>query len=324
MKRALRLACLVAALVATLQGAIAAEKFPQGRPMTIVVPFAAGSTSDLFAREVATKLGTRLSVPVIVENRVGGGGSIGTMYVVRAPKDGHTILFHSGGVAIDQSLRKVPLFDAKRSLTPLTFALDGVMGVFVSAALPVNNFPELVAHIKANPGKYNFGSAGTGTSTHLNAELLMAEAGLRMTHIPFGGAAPMQIALMGNTVQVAVVDAFFGKAALDSGKVRLVAVAAKNRSPLLPALPTTAEGGLPNYEASLWYGFFGPPDLPAELTTRLNRELTAILADPAMKASFRMRGLETRGSSPEEFERFVSEEVDKYAKIVRDVKLELQ
>ncbi len=134
----------------------------------------------------------------------------------------------------------------------------------------------------------------------------------------------MQVALMGNTVQVAVVDAFFGKAALDSGKVKLVAVAAKTRSPLLPTLPTTAEGGLPNYEASLWYGFFGPPDLPPELTIRLNRELTAIIADPAMKASFRARGLEMRGSSSEEFKRFVSEEVDKYAKIVRDVKLELQ
>ena len=265
----IRSCCRIAAGVALFAAAGSASAAWPDKVIRIVVPFAAGGSTDLIARKVAEGLGQRLSANVIVENRPGAGGTVGTEYVARQPADGYTILM--GSVSTHGSApcvySKLP-YDAVKDFTPLTVVATIPNVMSVNQSVPANTLPEFVALLKKDPEKYSFASNGQGTSNHLAAELFKTTAGVSMVHVPYRGSGPALIDLVGGQINMMVDVVMTSYPYIKDGKIKALAVTSPQRSPMLPDVPTVAESGYPGYEAMVWFGMLAPAGLPEPLRAK--------------------------------------------------------
>jgi tripartite-type tricarboxylate transporter receptor subunit TctC len=296
--------------------ALAQSPAPE-RPVRLVVPFAAGGATDILARLVAERLSRTQGQPVVVENRAGANGAIGSEQVAKAPPDGLTLLAVTAGThAINRSLYRNLPYDPVRDFTPVAMLGSAANVLVVHPSVPAQSVPELVTHLRRNPGKLHFGSAGSGSTLHLSGEMFKAMAGVQMVHIPYKGGGPAQADLLGGHIHMMFDSISAALPHIQSGRVRALAVTGAERSHALPALPTIAEAGVPGYAATAWFGIVGPAGLPAAVTERLNQAINAILAEPDTRAQLTKLGAEPKPMSPAQFGAFVRAEVDKWAKVV--------
>ena len=307
----LRLAAGAAALPAVSRSA-RAQPYP-ARPVRIVVGFAAGGTGDLLARLVGQWLSERLGQPIVIDNRPGGGGNISTETVVRAPSDGYTLLQVGTSHAVNSTLYKLD-FDLIRDIAPVAGIARAHLVMLVHPAFPANTVPEFIAYAKANPGRINMASAGSGSSPRLAGELFKLMTGIDMVHVPYRGGAPAMSDLIAGQVQV-MFSNLPAAEYVRAGKLRALAVTTAVRSDELPDVPTVGEF-VPGYEASAWYGIGAPKGTSADIVDRLNRETNAALADPKIKARLAEFGGTVLAGSPADFGTFIAVETEKWAKVV--------
>jgi tripartite-type tricarboxylate transporter receptor subunit TctC len=297
--------------------AVQAADFPS-RPIRMVVPFPAGGTADVLPRILSDKLRKRFPEGVVVENKVGAGGNIGAEFVAKADPDGHTLLVSPPGpIAINQSLYPKLSYDASKWV-PVT-VLAAVPNVLaVSNKLPVNTVQELIAYVKANPGKVSYASQGNGSTSHLTANLFQSLTGTQMLHIPYKGTAPALADLAGGQVDV-FFDNLSSSAPLHKGaKIRVLAVADSKRSPALPNVPSFAEAGVAGMHAVTWFAVVAPSGTPPAVVQTLNSALVEALRMPDVQQRFSEQGAEVVGNTPEQMGRFVRDEASKWQKVIRD------
>jgi tripartite-type tricarboxylate transporter receptor subunit TctC len=314
-----RLAAGAAALSAVARIA-RAQSYP-ARPVRIVVGFAAGGTGDILVRLIGQRLSERLGQTFVVDNRPGGGGNISTEVVVRAPPDGYTLLQVGTSHAINTALYKLD-FDLIRDIIPVAGIARAHLVMLVHPSFPARTVPEFIAHAKANPGKINMASAGSGSSPRLAGELFKLMTGIDMVHVPYRGGAPAMSDLIAGQVQVM----FSNLPAVEyirAGKLRALAVTTATRSDELAEVPTVGEF-VPGYEASAWYGLGAPKGTPAEIVETLNKETNAALADPTIKARLADFGGRALVGSPVDFGRLIAEETEKWAKVVKFANIKVE
>ena len=307
---------LLALVVAVSPGLAQADTYPS-RAIKLIVPFPPGGPNDIIARVVAQRMSELLGQAVIIDNRGGAGGVVGTDAVAKAAPDGYTIgICSAGALAISASLvEKVP-YDATKDLTAITLVASVPELLGVPEQFPAKDFKELVAMAKAQPGKLNFGSSGPGSMPHLAGELLKINAGIDIVHVPYRGAAPAVNDLLGGQVQMVFLDTPVLLPHIQSGKMRALAVAAKERAPSVPDVPTMGELGLASVDAENWYGMVGPANLPKEIVDKLNKVTADALKDPGVIAKLSPQGAKLVGDKPEEFAAYIKSEIAKWAKVV--------
>ena len=307
----------IAGIALAAPSAAQAPAYPT-KPVRMVVPFPPGGATDLIARDVAQKLSEVWGQSVVVDNRPGAGGNIGTELVAHAAPDGYTLEMGTVGThAINESLyAKIP-FDHVKDFAPVVL-VAGVPNVLeVNPALPINSVQELIAYAKANPGKLNFASSGSGTSIHLSGELFKVMAGVEMTHVPYKGSSPALQDLIGGRVQLMFDNLPPSLPQIKAGKLRALAVTSATRAPALPDVPTIAESGLPGFEASSWFGILVPAGTPPAIIAKINGEVVKWLASPEGKEKLAAIGANAAGGTPEDFARHIQAETAKWAKVVK-------
>jgi tripartite-type tricarboxylate transporter receptor subunit TctC len=301
---------------ATPAGAQAAS-YPS-RQINIIVPFPPGGSADFFARNVFNRLTPLIGHPIVVENKAGASGIIGTKTVINATPDGYTLLVSSvASVIIPPSLTDPPAFDPLKDLTPITGIGTVPAVLVVKPSLGIKTFAELLAHAKAKPGKVNLASSGTGTISHLTAELLMRETGISIQHIPYRGAPPAVTDLLGGHADIMFSDAPFFLEHIRAGRLIPLAVGTPDRAPSLPNVPTTAELGFPAIVASNIYSLFAPSGTPPDVVNKLNALVQSALRDPELRESFAKQEAAPAGSTPERFTMLVRSEADRWIPIVK-------
>jgi tripartite-type tricarboxylate transporter receptor subunit TctC len=308
--------CLMTAIVALLLavGGVHAQQNYPVKPIRLIVPFPAGGPSDVVARMLAQKLAETFKQAVVVDNRPGGGGTIGTETAVRADPDGYTMIIVSAAYAANAALYKLP-YDPVKDMAPI--ALIGEAGNLVTLhpSVPIKTIRELIAYDRTSPGKLNYGSGGTGGDTHLAAELFNQLAGTKLTHIPYKGMGPALNELLGGQVQLIFGNLSVMIPHVKSNRLRGIAVTTAKRSSTVPEIPTVAET-VPGYEAVAWAAVFGPKALPKDISTRWNREIDGILRLPEVKERLLGNGMEPAGGSPERFREVLERDVAKWQKVV--------
>jgi tripartite-type tricarboxylate transporter receptor subunit TctC len=309
-----RTACVLAgALVATLPAV--AQDYPK-RPIELVVPFVAGGTTDNIARLMAQRFSESWGQTVVVNNRAGGGSTIGTNAVAKAPPDGHTLLVTTIGFAINAGLQKLP-YDPIGDFTPVTELASLPLVLVVHASVPATNLQEFIALAKSKPGGWDYASSGTGTSPHLAAEMFKSMAGIELVHVPFKGNAEAMNSLMGGHVKIyfALVPAVLQH--IKTGALRAIAVTTEERLPYLPDVPTIAELGFPGYEISSWQGVFAPAGTPKDVVGKINGELVRMLNVPEIRRRISQEGADPVGSTPDAFATRVKNEITKWTKVIK-------
>jgi tripartite-type tricarboxylate transporter receptor subunit TctC len=292
-----------------------ADSYPS-RPVHLIVFYAAGGGNDIIARLMGQWLSQRLGQSFIIENRPGGGGNLGTEYVVRAAPDGYTLLLSSTANTVNSSLYNNLDFDFGRDIAPVASISYEPNIMVVNPSVPVKTIPEFIAYAKANPGTINFGSAGIGSSQHMSGELFKMMAGIEMTHVPFRGTAPALTSLLGGQVQLMFASMPATLEYLRADKLRALGVTIPNRSDVLPDVPSVSEF-LPGFDARVYYGIGAPKDTPADIVEKLNKEINAGLADPQLKARLIGLGSMVLPGSPADFKKFIANETEKWAKVVK-------
>ncbi|MEO8443256.1 MAG: tripartite tricarboxylate transporter substrate binding protein [Betaproteobacteria bacterium] len=290
--------------------------FPN-KPIRVVVPQPPGASTDLTARLVAQKLAEVLGQPVVVDNRPGAGSIIGTELVAKAVPDGYTLLVVASSITINPSLHPNLSFDPLRDLAPITQLSAFPNMLTVHPTLPVKTVTDLIALAKAQPGRLNYGSSGTGTGTHLSAELFKYMTGITMVHIPFKGGGQAVTALIGGQVQLNFATIPSVLPHVRSGKLRAVAVTTARRSPAVPEIPTIAESGVPGYDHGPWNGMLAPAKTPAAIIARLNTEVAKAMHTAELKTVLNTEGAEPIGNSPQAFGALLREETAKWAKVIK-------
>jgi tripartite-type tricarboxylate transporter receptor subunit TctC len=292
-----------------------AQSYPS-RPVRFIVPFPSGGVSDIIARLIGQRLAERLGQPFIIEDRGGAGSNLGTEIVVKAPADGYTLLLDGSANAVNASFYPGLGFNYLRDMAPTASLFRAPHIMEVHPSFPASTVAEIIAYAKANPGRINMASAGTGTISHMAGELFAMMTGIALTHVPYRGAAPAVTDLLGGQVQVMFDNAASSVAHIRAGRLRALAVTTATRIDALPEVPTIAEL-VPGYEASNVNGIGVPARTPAEIVTRLNAEAGAILGDPAIKARFAELGGAAMIGSPADYRTFLVEETEKWAKVVK-------
>jgi tripartite-type tricarboxylate transporter receptor subunit TctC len=292
-----------------------AQSYPT-RPVRIIVGFSAGGPIDILARLIGQWLSERLGQPFVIESRPGAGGNIATEAVVHAPADGYTLLGVTSANTINTTLYDKLSFNFIRDIAPVAGIIRVPQVIEVNPSLPVTTVPEFIAYTKANPGKLNMASAGNGTVQHVAGELFKVMTGVAMQHVPYRGQAPALVDLLGGQAQVMFDTVPASMQYLRSGKLRPLAVTTAARAEALPELPTVADF-VPGYESSALYGIAAPRNTPTEIVDKLNREINAALADPTMKARLADLGGSVLAGSAAEFGKLITEETDKWAKVIR-------
>lgn len=292
-----------------------AKDYP-ARPIHWIVAFPAGGANDTVARLIAQYLSERLGQPVIIENKGGAGGNIGTQAALAAAPDGYTLLFAAPHNAINATLYKKLPFDFLKDITPIAGIARTPNVMEVTPSLPVKSVAEFIAYAKANPGKINMASAGTGTAIHLSGELFMAMTGVKLVHVPYRGGAPALTDMIGGQVQVMFDNLPSSIAHIQSGKLRALAVTTDARSASLPNVPTVAET-VPGYEAGIWYGVVAPKGTPPAIVEKLNRAFSDALADSQIKARLADLGCTPMPMSSADFGSLLQAETDKWAKVIQ-------
>lgn len=309
--------CLAASTTASL----AQQGYPN-KPVRLVVPFPAGGATDLFARTLGQKMGDRLGTALIIDNKPGAGGAIGSDIVAKAPADGYTLLLattstHSIGPAITS---KLP-YDTVRDFSPIAHVGDAPSIMLVPVNSPAKTVREWIEHAKKNPGKLNYASSGNGTIVQLTAELFKAQAGVFVTHIPYKGTALAIPDLISGKIDVLFDSLPTGMPHVRDGRLRALGVTTLKRSPLAPELPPIADT-LPGYESNTWFGFYGPKGLPADMVARINKAANEALADPEVKDKLSRLGIEpATAGTPEQFAKMVATDAAKWKKIVVERKI---
>ncbi len=315
---------LLAIFVLTLTGALA-QDYP-AQPIRIIVPYTAGGSSDFVARTVGAKMQENIGRAVVVENRPGGNAIIGTEYVAKSRPDGYTLLLGGSSVlSANPALYKNLSYDSLRDFAPIAKAVDSPIVAVINPKLPVNSIKELIAYVKANPGKLNYGSAGVGNTLHLAAETFCLATGTKMTHIPYKGASQALTDLLGGSIQIMFDLPQTPMANIQAGRLKALAITGERRLPILPNVPTMAEAGVPEYSFFTWIGFAAPANTPPVIVDRLNKEILKALINPAVKDSFAQKAMMVNPTeSPEAFKKFIKDEIDRLRKLVQtaDIKPE--
>jgi tripartite-type tricarboxylate transporter receptor subunit TctC len=292
------------------------------RTVRIVVPFAAGGTTDVVARAVARELSELWGQSVVVENRGGAGGNIGADAVAKAAPDGYTLLMTSGSIfTVNPHMYSKMPFDVNKDFIPVTNVASGPQLVVVNPSVPAKNLKEFIAYAKANPGKLNFGSAGVGSQVHMAAESFVDAAGIEATHVPYKGEGPSLSDLVAGSIDMMVANIAAAAPFANSGRLRALAVTSSKRSPLLPDVPTVAESGLPGFENTGWFGFVVPAGTPAAIVSKVHGDTVKVLDKTEMKARLYVQGMTPVGNSPSDFARAIEQESAHWAKVVQRRKL---
>lgn len=310
------LAAAGAALCLAVPAFAHAQAYPT-KPVKLVVPYPPGGPTDIVARLVAQKLSDAMGQQFVVDNRAGAGGNPGAELVARSPADGYTLVVATTAHAINPSLFKNLGYSLSKDFAPVSQLTSEPLVIVANPSLPANNVAELIALAKSKPGELNFASSGNGQSTHLSAELFASMAGVKMKHIPYKGSAPALTDTMGGQTHLMFDTMLSAMPHVKGGKLKALAVTSAARSPVAPDVPTVAESGLPGYEAIAWNGLLAPAGTPPEVLARLSAELKKVLAAPEVKEKFEAQGFAASWNSPEDFGRFMTAEVDKWAKVVK-------
>ena len=321
-------ACAIAGVV-SINGPVLAASEPSAdfpsRSIKLIVPYPPGGGADMFARTMAKAMTDQIRQTVVVENKPGANGIIGTEAAARAAADGYTILLGNiGPNAINQALYKDLPYDSVKDFTPISLIGYTTHALAVNPKIGVKSVKDLIVLAKQSPGKLDYASSGQGGSPHLAAELFALTTGTKLVHIPYKGAAPGNSDLVAGQVDLTfnTLPPLLGF--IKSGQVRALAVTGAKRSPLLPDVPTVAEAGVPGYDVRTWYGIFAPPHLSPELTQRLNNIFVNVLATPAVKTQLEEQGYEIATSTSAEFAKLVSDEVDKWQRVVKEADVKIQ
>ncbi|WP_020653103.1 Bug family tripartite tricarboxylate transporter substrate binding protein [Massilia niastensis] len=315
------LACLVPVAAASAQGA---AHYPS-MPVKIVVPFAPGGGTDVIARVIAQSLSKRLGQPVIVDNRPGAGGSLGASLVANSKADGYTLLLGSNGpISINPSLYRKLSYSPTRDFVPVANIASVPFLIVAHPSLPANNIAELVKLARKTPGAITYASPGNGTTNHLVGAMIEAMAGVDMLHVPYKGAAAAANDVIGGQVDIMSGDANTLLPMVKSGKLKALAVTGSHRSDVLPNVPTVAESGLPQFDATGWFGLFAPRATPAAITAKLNREVNEVLKDEGVKQRIHALGGVVNGGTPEKFLEMTTDESRKWAKLISDRKIPVE
>jgi tripartite-type tricarboxylate transporter receptor subunit TctC len=312
-------ACCVALL---FSAAVLAQAYP-AHPVKILVPFAPGGPTDAMARILAQKLTENLGEPFVVENRAGAGGNIGMGIAAKAAPDGYTLIMVSSSFVVNPGLySKVP-YDAYKDFAPITLAAASPNLIVVNPSVPAKNIQELVALVKANPGKYSYAQPGVGTTPHLSGELFRLAFGLDIVSAPFSGAGPAITAVLAGHTQVAVTALPPAMSHVKAGALRALAVTGRKRSPELPDVPTMAESGISGQEAETMQGLLAPAGTPREIVDRLQREIAKIVALPDIKEKLAAMGFDPVANTPEQFAAYINAEIIRWGKVVREANLKV-
>jgi tripartite-type tricarboxylate transporter receptor subunit TctC len=311
------LAAVAAFLLAILAAPAAAQDYPS-RPITLIVPYAAGGGNDLMARTAAEKMSKTLGQQIVIENRGGAGGSIATRQIAKAEPDGYTLgLGGTGTLAINPTLYANVGYDPRRDFAPIGLIATSALVVCVHPSLPVRSIPDLIALANKEPGKLNYASAGTGSGIHLGTEYFATMAGIKLTHIPYKGSSPALTDLIGGHVAIYFSSLPPAVGLVKEGKVRALAVTSAKRSPIFPDLPTVAESALPGYEAVLHYGIVAPAGTPRPIIDKLSTALRAAVMSEDLKSRLADDGAEPQPSTPEEYAADIDREETKWSAIIK-------
>lgn len=317
--------CMTAALLCAgcVTTAHAADNYPY-RPIRVIVPLAPGGGSDYTARFIGQRLAERVGQQVVVDNRPGASGILGTDLVAKANPDGYTILLaYSTHAQSAQLFKKLP-YDPIKDFAPVTSVIATPLGMILHPAVPAKTVKEFIAYAKSSAGKLNYGSSGPGSSPHLTTELLASMAGFQMTHVPYKGVAQYITAQIGNEVQFTFSNMFTTMPHWKSGRLRLVATSGTRRSEAMPDIPTVAEAGVPGFDSLTWYGYLAPARTPRSAVDKLHKEITAIVNSPEVRKTFVEQGNDPVGSTPEEFGKVMREDAEKWGAIGRKLGVVLE
>jgi tripartite-type tricarboxylate transporter receptor subunit TctC len=312
------LSALATGLSMLLSPALAAAQDFPNKPIRLIVPFPAGGPNDIIARVVGQRMSELIRQPVLIDNRGGQAGVLGTDAVAKSNPDGYTIgITSASSLAISPSMEKVP-YDARKDFAPVTLVVTVPEMLVVASNVPAKNMDELVALARAQPGKLNFASAGVGGLPHLAGELLKLTARIDIVHVPYRGAAPAINDLLGQQVQMAFLDLPVILPHIKAGTLRPIALGAPQRAPTAPDVPTTAEVGMPDLLIENWYGMIAPAKTPEKIVAALNRIANEAMADPGVRQKLADQGLTVAGDTPEHFRGFIDAEIAKWAKVITD------
>ena len=315
----------IAALFASTTAAIAQPAAYPTKPIRIVVAYTPAGATDILARTIGQKLTEAWGQAVIIDNRPGANGNIGTEYAAKATPDGYTLLMVTAGThGINPGLYRKLGFDAVKDFAPVSLVAM-VPNVFVvNNGVPSKDLKEFIAYAKANQGKLNYGSPGNGSTAHLSMELFKSMTGIQMVHVPYKGSAGVLADLIGGQIVVTMDNMPPYVPQVKAGKIRALAVSPARRSPALPDVPTVAEAGVPGYDSGAWFGLVAPANTPKDLVAKLSRETARILKLPDVSARLADLGAESVGGTPEQFSAHIKAEIAKWAKVIRDANVELQ
>jgi tripartite-type tricarboxylate transporter receptor subunit TctC len=311
---------LLAALCLVLPAIALAQGYPN-KPVRLIVPFPPAGATDILSRELARHLSDRLKQPVVVENRPGAGGTIGSDLVAKSAPDGYTIQMATSSThSIGPNLNpKIP-YNAASDFTPIAHVADSANVLVIAPNIKAANVTELIAVLKATPGGYNYGSSGNGTIVHLTGELFKSMTGTYIVHIPYRGTALVIPDMMTGQIHILFDNIASAMPHLKDGKLRALAVTSAQRSPLLPELPTVADS-VPGFESITWFGVFGPKGMPADAVLRLNAEINAVLKSPEFRERLKSLGYDAAGGSPADFARVVANDSAKWARLIKERKI---
>ena len=303
-------------LLALFTMAAGAQSYP-AKPLRLVIPYPPGGSNDIIGRISAVQLGERLRTQVIVDNRGGAGGLIGTEAVAKSPADGYTLLLISVGHAFNPSMYKLP-YDPATAFTPVAMLGSGPVALAVNAGLPVNSVKDLLALARQKPGQLYYASGGVGSFSHLASALFRLQSGIDIVHVPFKGGAPALVDVIAGNTHIAIGSLVQTLPQVKTGRLKLLGVGGVKRLASFPDTPTIAEAGVPGYEATAWWGVLAPAGTPRAVIERLHKEFSAILNSPEMKKRFEAEGAEALQMTPDEFALFMDTETAKWAKVVKD------
>ena len=321
--KARRLGAGLLCMLVALPGIAPAADYPS-RLVRLVVPFAPAGATDALSRTFAQQMSAQTGQSVIIENRPGAGGAVGTEWVIKSAPDGHTLLFHSAAIITDGLLKKNPTYDVRRDLAPVTTIVTYPAVILVSNHLTPRTVAELIALAKQNPKKLNYGTPGLGSSLHLATELFLAMAGVQAEHVPYKGGGPVATALLANEIDFAILTITSSKPLATSGKVRALAVSTAKRAGFWPELPTASETGLPPYDLGIWYGLLAPIKTPENILTAVHREAATVLQRQEMRDWSRNNGMDAIGDSREDFARRIVKDVEQWSSLIRKVGIKVE
>ncbi|MBI4291403.1 MAG: tripartite tricarboxylate transporter substrate binding protein [Betaproteobacteria bacterium] len=322
MKKGLFAALIAGAVLGTTAATVLAQVFPN-KPIRIVVPFTPGGGNDVYGRVIGQKLQERLGQPAVVENKPGAGGNIGAEFVAKSAADGYTLLVVQSGITMVPWVSKSVPFDVLKDFAPLGIGTTQPMVVVVANNIPVKSIKELIAHAKANPGRLSYATPGVGTPHHLVTELFMGMTGTKMVHVPYKGASGMLANLMSGEVHVMIGALNSAIPLFQSGKIRALAVAERQRLRQFEELPTVNES-LPGYEANIWYGLMAPAGTPEAITNKLSEEQRAIVNLPTVREQLARVGMDSNPTSAAEMRQIMTTELAKWGKVVKDAGIQPQ